>query len=206
MNMTRWIMAAALGLLGSSWAKADSLPPPDGHYLIDLEAWDPFQSFNFTPNPTLPSSTNPCLPAGDACGDASIRVDNGGGSTPESGDYTFSLGSSPSETFYFDNTGPPILSIEISTILNPDEYGDLFSCSGGAIFQQCGFVLELDDPAPTGETLDAYFYDPYDPSGIPSVVPEPSQWFVLLIGFAAVIVVARARKGSASSSFAQTQR
>ena len=38
MNMTRWLMVAALGVLSCTWAQADSVPPDDGHYLIDLES------------------------------------------------------------------------------------------------------------------------------------------------------------------------
>jgi hypothetical protein len=207
MNITRWLMVAVLAVLGSTWAKAQSVPPPDGHYLIDLEAWDANQEFDFIPNAVIPppSEISPCLPAGNVCGDASVRIDNGGGSTPESGDYSFSSGPTGSAILYFQNTGPAFTTAEITTILNIDELGDDFECSGGAIFQQCGFV-EVDPPS--GMQLDTYFYDPYSPGGVPTVSaesPEPSQWAIVLLAFLGIII-ARARKQSASLSFAQTQR
>jgi hypothetical protein len=205
MNVTRWLMFAVV-VLGGTWAKADSVPPSDGHYLIDLEAWDPDQDFNFIPNAVIPPADeiSPCLPVGNICGDASIRIDNGGHSTPESGDYSFSSGPNGSVILYFENTGPAFTSAEVTTILNTDELGDDFECSGGALFQACGFV-EVDPPS--GIELDTYFYDPYNPTGVPTVsgVPEPSQWAFMLLAFAGIIV-ARVRKQSASLSFAQTQR
>ena len=201
MNMTRWMLFAALAALSSTWVRADPVPP-DGHYLIDLEGWDADEDFNFSPNPTsIPTDVSPCLPVGDICGDASIRIDSGGGSTGESGDFEFTSGDG-TETLYFDNEGQPITSIMISTTLFADENNDFFSCDGGNLFQSCGFVLT--DP-PTGDTLDIYFYNPYTSNGIPSVTPEPSQWIILLLAFAGIIV-ARVRKGSASLSSAQTQR
>ncbi len=204
MNMTRWLMVALVAVLGSTWAKADSVPPSNGHYLLDLEAWDPNQDFNFIPNAVIPppDEISPCLPVGNVCGDASIRIDNGGHSTPESGDFSFSSGPNGSTILFFENTGPAFTSVEITTILNTDELGDDFECSGGAIFQQCGFVEH--DP-PSGIELDTYFFDPYNANGVPTVSPEPSQWAIMLLAFAGIIV-ARARKQSASLSFAQTQR
>ncbi len=202
MNMTRWLLAAAIAMLGSMWARADSVPPSDGHYEIELAGWDADQEFEFLPNIPMPSDTNPCLPAGDICNDPSIRLDNGGGSTGESGDFFFNSGSG-TETLYFDNLGAPITSVEITTVLNPDEYNESFTCSGGDIFQLCGFIV--DPPAGSNtETLDIYFSDPYNPNGIPTATPEPAQWIVLLLGMAGMIVV-RARSASASS-FVRTQR
>jgi hypothetical protein len=202
MNLTRWLMVAALGMLSYGRARAASIPPDDGHYLIDLEGWDADEEFGFMPNIPTPPGTSACLPAGAICGDASIRIDNGGGSTGESGDFMFNSGTG-TETLFFDNEGGPITSIEITTILNADELQDFFSCSGGALFQTCGFIL---DPAgaPVG-TLEMFFSDPYSTNGIVTATPEPSQWIILALAFAGIIAV-RARKQFANSSFAQTQR
>lgn len=205
MNMTRWLIVAACGVLTCTWAQADSVPPPSGHYLIDLEAWDANQEFGFTPNPSsIPiDDLSGCLPVGDFCGDASIRVDAGGGSTPESGSFDFSAGPTGTQTLYFDNTGAPITSIEIQASIPTDELGpnNDYSCSGGAIFEDCGFFIE--DP-PGTEILDIFFYHPYSADGIPSIVPEPSEWTFLLVAGAAILVAARRK--SAISSSAQTQR
>ncbi len=197
MNMTRWLMVAAFGVLACTWAQADSIPPPDGHYLIDLEGWDANQEFNFTPDPSsIPTDLDACLPVGDYCGDASIRVDNGGGSTPENGPYDFSAGPTGSQILYFDNTGAPITSIEIQATIPTDELGmyNDYSCDGGAIFESCGFLIEDPPNVPT-ETLDIFFYNPYSPGGIPNV-PEPSQWAFLLVACAAIIGVAARRKSA----------
>ncbi len=217
MKMTRWLMVAALGALSCTWAQADSVPPDDGHYLIDLESWDADLDFNFMPNQGAPPpGINSCLPVGADCGDASIRIDNGGGSTGEDGDFTFNSGpggtcgpNAPTlacEILYFDNEGPPITSILITTILPTSELGENndYSCDGGALFQSCGFTI-TDPPDEPTETLNIYFYNPYSADGIVTATPEPSQWIILLLAFAGIIAV-RARKQFASSSSAQTQR
>ena len=195
MIITRWLMLAAVGLLGATWAQADS-----AHYVINLEGWDDPQEFTFIPNPILPppSEIDPCLPAGNICGDASIRISSGGGSQPEDGVFTFNSDQADANgNIFFENTGPLIGSAEITVELNTDELNDPFECSGGNIFQNCGFVVT--DP-PSGVFLDIYFYNPYTPGGgIPTATPEPSQWIVMLLAFAGIIV-ARARKASASLS------
>ncbi len=203
MNMTRWLTMATLAMLTCTWAQADS-----AHFEINLAGWDPNQEFTFIGNPTLPppSDIDPCLPAGDICGDASVRINSGGGSIPED-TTTFTFNSDDVDAngdIFFDNTSGTLLTaVEIQVTLNPDEYNDPFICDGGDIFQQCGFVLN--DP-PMTETLDIFFYDSYTPGGgIPSSTPEPSQWLILVLAFAAMIVV-RSRKTIANAFFAQTQR
>lgn len=189
MNMTRWLVLAAAGLLSATWAQADS-----AHYVINLEGWDVPQEFTFIPNPILPppSEISPCLPVGDICGDASVRINTGGGSTPEDGQFTFNSDQADENgNIFFENTGALIGAVEITVDLNTDELNDKFECSGGDIFQNCGFVLT--DP-PSGEILDIYYYNPFTPGGgIPSAVPEPSQWIMLTLALAGVIV-ARALK------------
>jgi hypothetical protein len=212
MNMTRWLMVAAMGVLGCTWAQADSVPPDDGHYLIDLEAWDADLNFNFMPNQGAPPpDINSCLPVSDTtnCGDASIRIDNGGGSTGEDGNFSFNSGpagtcgpNAPTlacEILYFDNEGPPITSILIQTILPTSELGpdNDYSCSGGALFQSCGFTI-TDPPDTPTETLNIYLYNPYSANGIVTATPEPAQWIILVLGFAGIIAV-RARKQFANS-------
>ena len=189
MNMTRWLTLVALVLLSSSWALADT-----AHYEINLEGWDSPQEFTFIPNVTPPTDLNPCLPVGSVCGDASVRINSGGGSTPENGTFTFNSDQVDANgNIFFENTGPTITSAEITTVLNVDELNDPFQCSGGDIFQSCGFVLS--DP-PSDVTLEVFFFNPFG-EGIPSAVPEPSQWILLSLAFAGIVVVRSRRKASA---------
>lgn len=190
MKVTRWLMLGAVGLFGCIGAQADS-----SHFLINLGGWDANQDFNFIANPdVIPvSELQPCLPVGDFCGDPSIRINTGGGSIPiYSPDFTFNSNQVDGNgNVFFDNmSGTAFSSVEITTILTPDESNPntQFECSGGDLFQSCGFV---DPPTPNGEELDIYFYNPYG-NGIIST-PEPGQWIVLLIGCAAMFLI-RARK------------
>ena len=53
MNATRWLVIAALGMLGSTWAQAAVLlPPASGEYPIGLTGWDPDDTNTFTGNPS----------------------------------------------------------------------------------------------------------------------------------------------------------
>jgi hypothetical protein len=198
MNMTRWLMIAALGWLSSTLAHADTVA---GHYEIILTDFNDNEEFNFNPNVPVPGGLDSCYPPGSICGDPSFGLDAGGKSTPESGEYSFSSGATGSTTLDYQNTGAPITSVDISTTYSTDSptppplecYSDIFA--------DCGFSVT---DSPTVYTINAYFYNPYA-GGIATAVPEPSQWIILSLAFAGVIV-ARARKGTASSSFAQTQR
>lgn len=203
MSVKRWVVIAAMGLLGSAWAQADPVPPNDGHYTIELDGFDSDQTFGVTPDPSMPppDSINPCLPAGDFCFDAAVRINSGGGSTPESGPYSFTDGPPyctstdvPGDVICdFQNAGSTFTAVEISTELNIDEVNDPFTCSGGDIFASCGFT-ETDPPnSPSGITLNTYFYNPYN-GGVPSTVPEPSEWGILVLACAALIVARNRQK------------
>jgi hypothetical protein len=216
MNATRWLMIAALGMLGSTWAQASALPPPppSGEYTIGLSNWDPDNGNTFLFQPI--SNVN-SLPDGlnannfDFTGsgfcpncDPGITLGPGGKSQDESGEYTFTDGdgnqvfiNGNNDTMNGEaNTGPFISNVLISVRLNSDEINAFFSCSGDGLFSTCGFDY-------SGDTLYILF-EQGSGTGI-GTVPEPSQWIILLLAFAGVIV-ARARKGSASSSFARTTR
>jgi|SRR5579863_6892286 len=193
--MTRWLMLVAVGVLSGPWAQADTVEP--GHYTITLTDWDDNQNFNFTPNPAdLDTSefTNPdsfCV--GFAfCDDPSIKVNPGGKSTPEDGDFSFSTGpdaSGNTVVLDYQNTGAPINSILITLTsnggqLNPDQNGEVFTCDGGTLFTNCGF---------NDDAFEIAFWNTNDSGGIPTATPEPSQWIVLAFASAAMIAV-RARK------------
>jgi hypothetical protein len=94
-----------------------------------------------------------------------------------------------------ENTGAPISEVLIQLTsdggqLEPNQEDEVFTCSGGTgttlVFTNCGFY---------NDGFELAFWS----------VPEPSLGIILLLAFAAVIVV-RARKGRASSSFARTLR
>ena len=204
--MTRWVVLAAGVLLCATWAQAQSEP---AHYVIELEGWDNNQFFDFTPNPANLNTndfTNPDNFCANYlfCDDPLIRINTGGGSTPESGDYSFNSGDG-TETLDFENTGPSIDEILITLTdangnpisLPQDQLSEVFVCSSD-YFQMCGF---------NNDAFEIAFWDPVSTNGvgIPSAAPEPSQWIVLLLACAALVVV-RARKGSASSACAQTER
>lgn len=215
MNATRWLMIAALGMLGSAWAQASALPPPppSGEYTIGLTGWDPDNANTFTWEPITDGSLPDDLSSNDfdftgsgfcpGCIDPGITLGPGGRSQHEDGTYTFTDGDGSQvvingvvQTAGEANTGPFISELLISVALTTNENGELFSCSGDGLFSTCGFDY-------SGGTLYILF-EQGTGTGI-GTVPEPSQWIILLLAFAGVIV-ARARKGSASSSFARTTR
>jgi len=195
LNIARWLILIAVGLAGSAWAQDNS------QFVITLDGWDygtTGQEFGFNPNPTVPGDLSPCLPAGDICGDPSIRLATGGDSQDVNGSFTFDA--TGDGDYDFNNTsGTTWSSVEIYTTLTPSESepGVQFTCNGGDLFQECGFM----DP---DNTLEVYFYDPYS-NGITSTVPEPSAWIILAIACAAMIVV-RARRGAPSSPLAEIPR
>jgi len=222
MNMARWAMMAALGILCSALAQADSTP---GHYDLILTNWDSGQSFSFMPfsdpNPNAEDAfggfglntdefQNNLCPGEAFCTDPGFKFNGAANSLPENGAFSFSLGAVDENDNNavlvndvtvpnggFENTGAPINEVLIFLTsnggqINGDQSSDEFSCSSD-IFQHCGFV---------DDGLVVEFDTPIGGAPIPSVVPEPSQTIILLIALSAVIVV-RARKRSASSIFAQ---
>jgi hypothetical protein len=192
MNMTRWLMVAALGILGSTWARADI--PTNQQYTITLTDWDSDQTFNFIPTSGLDTGdfTNPddFCPGYDSCFDPSVVLQKGGGNHDPNGEFSFSTGSG-TEVLSYQNTGSDIDEVLLQLTsnggqLNSDQQNEVFTCSGGNLFTNCGFY---------DDGFEVAFWN----------TPEPSQWIVLVLAFAAVMVV-RARKARASSSFAQTRR
>ncbi len=212
--MTRLLMIAALCILGCAWAQVARADSVAGHYTITLTDWDPCpgtatnpcQTFNFIPNPSDVDTSDyqdTFCPGLEFCTDPKVGLQGGGKSTPEDGEFSFSSGPG-TETLDFQNTGPEINEVLIDLTSNdgqpnPDQEGALFSCSGGTLFNSCGF---------NDDGLGILFYNNPDlplGTGIATATPEPGQWIILLLAFAGIIV-ARARKGSASSSFARTPR
>jgi hypothetical protein len=199
MNMTRWMMVAALGMLSSIWAKADIVTGEP--YTITADGWED-QNFNFIPTTGLDTGefTNPddFCPSYDACFDPSMGLGRGGKDPDESGTYGFSTGTEL-EVLDEVNTGQPINEVLLLLTSNDgqlynNQLIETFSCNGGTgatlLFTNCGFNIN-----PTTGQFAIAFWN----------VPEPSQWLSLLLAFAALIA-ARVRRKSASSSFAQSRR
>ena len=198
MNMKRWLMLLPVALLCPSWALADTTNP-DLQIITDGFASD--QQFDATGNPDNlpPPGTFPnCV--GTTCDsftiDPLIRL-NGGGGSPIVG-LTFSFVGDG--TFDFKNeSGVTFTSLEISVTMSKDAFnaiinsGEVFSCDPGNVFATC--QIQAIDP-PTTETLD-FFYS--GGPGIPSV-PEPSQWVVLSLAFAGIVIARRKFRSNSAYS------
>jgi hypothetical protein len=177
MNITRWMMVAALGLLGSTWARADI--PTGQTFTITLLDWDPNQTFNFVPTTGLDTAdfTNPddYCPGADFCFDPDVYLEKGGDAPPESGEFSFSTGPSGTAILSYTNTGPDISELLLQLTsndgqLDPTQDFEVFTCNGGNAFTNCGFY---------NDGFEVGLWD----------TPEPSLWIVLVIAFAALIVV-----------------
>jgi hypothetical protein len=234
MNAARWLMVVALGMLSCTWARADGLIP--GHYDLIPEGWDPGQTFNFIPfsdpNPNAADAfgsqglntsdfQNSLCTTDQFCSDPGFKFNGNNNSVPQNGTFDFSVGAVdtnnnnqvlfndiPVPNGGFENTGAPINEVLIfltsnSGQPNPDQANAVFTCDvynpvtdPTGIFQNCGYF---------NDGLVLAYWGPVGGNPIPSIVPEPSEWAILPLAFAAVIV-ARIRKGSASSTFSQTPR
>jgi hypothetical protein len=174
MNMTRWLLLFAAGLLCTTAAVADTVP---GHYIVDLEGWDPNLFFNFMPNP---EGVNPadyqnpgvfCAGFG-LCGDPLIRLNGGGGSTPETGSFSFNSGTG-TEVLDFQNAGPEINEVLITLTdangnpipLPESDLGQQFVCSSD-LFQNCGF---------NNDAFTILFYNPINANGVGIPTATPNQ-------------------------------
>ncbi len=192
-------MLAPVALLFPTWALADPTNP-DLQVITDGFASD--QEFGATANPTLPdgeSSLPDCI--GTNCDefvfDPLIRL-NGGGGSPVVG-LTFSFVGDG--TFDFKNeSGVTFSSLEITFSMSKEDYlailnsGAVFSCDPGDVFATCG--IQAVDPSDT-ETL-TYFFT--GGPGIPTLVPEPSQWLFLSLAFAGIVIARRKLRPSSACS------
>jgi hypothetical protein len=188
MNMKRWLLLLPVALLCPAWAVADPMNP-DLQVITDGFASD--QEFDAAANPGTPPPDLPnCI--GSDCDefvfDPLIRLQAGGGS-PIVG-LTFSFVGDG--TFDFKNeSGVTFSSLEITFSMSKDAYnailasGAVFSCDPGDVFATCG--IQAVDP-PGTETLN-YFYS--GGPGIPSIVPEPSQWMFLSLALAGIVIARR---------------
>lgn len=205
-NLLRWVMAngllvGGLVLVSPSWAQSPSAP---GHYTITLSEWDPNQIFTFIPDPD-PSTVNPSgfdfsdagfCPSGNweqcLCHDPAVRLNNNGKSQSENGEFTFQAdeeGNLNGAASDFANTGPPITEALIITTLGSDQMNKLFTCNGGSLFSECGF---MDPQTNAGDELEILFIQGTG-TGIPTAVPEPSQWIFLLVACAGLVAVKATR-------------
>src|ERR1700728_3709100 len=130
MNTTRWLMVAALGMLGCSWAQASYIPPPDS-FGITLTGWAPFETFNLTSYSTELSTdgyTNdliPCLPECDPEAKLTIPAD----ATSFDGSASLTADSDGDVSMNFVNIGPSIESLLITTQITGDQLNEEYVCS-----------------------------------------------------------------------------
>ncbi|MBV9769294.1 MAG: hypothetical protein JOZ32_06970 [Bryobacterales bacterium] len=163
--------------------------PASPNFNIGIEGWDPFQFFSATTNTDDTSSEFVqgaafCVSTG-CTSDPLINLNTGGDATQVGQTFSFTADEDGGGSFNFVNTGTPITNILVTT-LTDDEQGKAFTCSSD-IFAFCGFK----DP---DSTLEIFFSNPVDPSGIPTnITPEPAQYAWLLLGFSVVVVTHQIR-------------
>jgi hypothetical protein len=210
MNATRWLMAVAFCMLGSTWAQASTIAPnPFGPYFNiqlyadDGSSWAAGEVFTVTATDTSLTTLqadqegfteNQFCPDGDwescTC-DPGVKAE--GGSDPiqfnldePAGTYTITTGSNGTATADYVNVGPNIQTLMLSTTITTEQENETYSCSSD-LFQYCGFKI-TGDP-----TLGIIFTDPIYAGGIPTAVPEPTPDLLLLIALGGVIVAPRIR-------------
>jgi hypothetical protein len=188
MNTTRWLMVAALGMLGCAGAQAEYIPPPDS-FGITLTGFLPGETFDLTSYSTELSTdgyTNyftPCLPECDPEAHLTIPAD----ATPFDGSASLTADGNGDVSMSFLNVGPTIESLLITTQITGDQLNEEYVCSiteNGAPIGFCGFKIASD---PQLNTLFEQF------GTIGTAVPEPTQYALLLIAFGGVIVAHRIR-------------
>ena len=203
MGTVRWLTLAVISLFGASLLEAQvGGGPASPNFNIGIDGWDPFQSFSATTNT---DDTNAEFVQGAAfcastgcTSDPLINLNTGGDATPVGQTFSFSADNDGGGTFNFVNTGTPITNILITTDLTEDEQGDAFTCTSD-VFAFCGFK----DP---DFTLEIFFSDTIDPSGIPTnTTPEPAQYALLLLGFSVVVVTHQIRSRRAKRNLLRAE-
>lgn len=201
MSAKHFVLAVGFALLCAALAQASTVTEP-GHFIVDLNnpgqgvgGWDPLQLFTDTVNtlnssvgftPTICVDSDAGEPNGDDpdCdnNDPSIRVNNGGGSSPFP--PSFNAEADGGGTFDFQNdTSSPFKDILFVTNFDPNK---TYTCASD-IYSFCGFEIVPQNGGPA--QLDVLFIG----GSIPVANPEPSEYLVLLIGAAAIAIVHRAR-------------
>jgi hypothetical protein len=197
MSVKPYLLAVGFALLCVGWAQAESLSP---NFTITLTDWGDDESFTAgatsTDTYTGPGSgftQNVLCPSGDwqkcICDDPRAILDGGGDALDFNLDAPpppFSVNANGDLTLDFLNVGPDIKSFFLLTTITSTQENELFTCSSDD-FYFCGFKIV--DPSGS-EQLEVLFTDPRG-DGIPTAVPEPNQYAMMLIGFAASILLAR---------------
>jgi hypothetical protein len=190
MSARPFLVATGLALLCAGWVEAAAIPPSP-YFTITLTGWDDDESFDATSatrysvSEEAGYSQNILCPANDwecICHDPHAVLNGGGDPIDFDGSYSFMANADGDVTLEFENVGPNIESFLITTTITQAQEGETFTCSSD-LFKFCGFK---DPPGSSGETLDILFTNPVNPGGIPSAVPEPAQYAVLLIAFGGI--------------------
>jgi len=191
MRAKPFLVLTGFALLCAGWANAATIPPPSPYFTITLTGWDDDESFDAVSNSTFSKkeeagySQNILCPSNDwecICHDPHAVLNGGGDPIDFDGSYTFTADANGDVTLDFENFGPNIETFLITTTITKAQEGETFTCSSD-LFAFCGFK---DPPGSNGETLDILFTNPINPGGIPSAVPEPAQYGVLLIAFGGI--------------------
>jgi hypothetical protein len=199
-------------LLGAGWAEAAAVTSPGPYFYIQLYAddgssWSPDTDFFVTSSSTsltIEEATeegfteNQFCPDGDwekcTC-DPGARLETGPDATDFDGSYTIETNANGTAMYDFVNIGPNIETVTITTTITTAEEDETYTCSSD-LFNFCGY--KVSDPEGT-ETLSLIFTDPIYPGGIPTAVPEPAQYPLLLIALGAGIAGYRMRSRRAAA-------
>ena len=200
MNLKCFIMAATVPLLFVSYARADVATTPI--FFIELSEWDSGQVLTVggTSTPTdTEGFTQDVFCPGECESDPTVRLNGLGDAIPFDSNVgaTITTDEDGNATVEYENVGPVLRSVTLTTTLSPDQLDQFFFCSSD-IFDFCGFQLfepatsgfAAFDAISTGPTLEVLFTN----GEIPSSAPEPRQYLMLLIAFGACLAADRFRR------------
>ena len=205
MNVRRFAFCAAIALVCAGWARADiSIPPATPYFYIQLTGWGSGEQFDVEGSSSVSEtegfSRNFFCPSYFFESDPGARLNGGGDATGFNSNTgaTLTADDNGNVTMDYVNVGPNLETVTLTTFISGPQLNELYTCSSN-VFQFCGFAIV--DPDNTYE-LEVLFTNPYHPGGIPSL-PEPREYFLLLIATAACIVVARRRQRDAHRAISQ---
>ena len=192
MKLKRFVWLAALPLLCPGWARADVVTSP--FFNIQLSDWVTGQTFSVTGSST-PTSTDGftqnsfCPGDSEECffADPGTRLNGGGDAIPFNSNVgaTITFTTNPT-TVDYENVGPNLETVILTTTISGDQLDQLYTCESD-VFSFCGFAIV--DP-PQTEELKILFTD----GNIPSAVPEPRQYILLLTALGACVALDRLRR------------
>jgi hypothetical protein len=200
MNVKRFVWLAAFSLLCAGWARADFAPPPaTPFFFIQLTGWGNGQQLNVggssTDTSTEGFTRNSFCPSGeDSCDDPGSKLNGGGDAIPFNSNVgaIITTDANGNATVDYENVGPNLETVTLTTLITGDQLNERYTCQSN-VYSFCGFAA-FDPPHITSETLEVLFTNPFHPGGIPSAVPEPRQYLLLLIALGTCLAADRFRR------------